>query len=138
MQKVKFYKKGEIGPVELSWWGALRTSYIYTFLSICLFVFNKRQKGWTDWAQLFFLRGTLYDPRKDLRILRITKSCVQNLLSFVKFWPSKTNVNTQIYFVFSKRERKCCIFYGNSDAPMEGLGLKIRECFKMTSFLSNS
>ena len=56
--------------------------YKYTLacLSVCLSVcINKRQNGWTDWAQI--LCGTSYDPREGLWILEITK-CVSTSLCF--------------------------------------------------------
>ena len=43
-------------------------------LSVCLFVSNKRQNGWTDRAQIFC--GTSRDPREGLWMIKILKICV--------------------------------------------------------------
>ena len=46
--------------------------YIYIWLvwvSVCLFVSNKRQNGWTDPAQIFC--GTSRDPREGLWMIEI-------------------------------------------------------------------
>ena len=48
--------------------------YIYTLLvclSFCLFVSNKRQNDWTDWAKI--LCGIWHDPGKGVWMLRIQK-----------------------------------------------------------------
>ena len=46
---------------------------IYKFgLSVCLFVSNKRQNGWTDQAQFFC--GTIRDHREGLRMIKILKN----------------------------------------------------------------
>ena len=58
---------------------------IYYFAGVfgCLFVTNKRQNGSTDQAQICC--GTSHDPSEGLWMFRITKSCIQKLLIFVKF-----------------------------------------------------
>ena len=43
-------------------------------LSVCLFVSNKRQNGWTDRAQIFC--GTSRKPREGLWMIKILKICV--------------------------------------------------------------
>ena len=56
---------------------------IYKFgLSVCLFVSNKRQKGWTNRAQIFC--GTSRDPREGLWMIEILKICVLEVFNFVK------------------------------------------------------
>ena len=52
----------------------LLSIYIYIYflgLSVCLFVTNKHQNGWTNRAQI--LCGTSYNPKKGLCLLRIQK-----------------------------------------------------------------
>ena len=53
-------------------------------LSVCLFVSNKRQHGWTD--QALILCGTLHDPREGLWMIKISKISLQQQLIFIKFW----------------------------------------------------
>ena len=60
--------------------------YLYIYfarLPVCLFVFNKRQNGWTDRAKI--LCGTLHDPGEGLWKIKISKIIQQNSI-FIKFW----------------------------------------------------
>ena len=71
----------------------LSTSIYFACLAVCLsdlFESNKRQNGWTDRAQI--LCGTSHDPREGLWMLRITKTCIQTLLIFVKFKTARKNI----------------------------------------------
>ena len=53
-------------------------------MSVCLFVSNKRQIGWTDRAQIFC--GTSKDPREGLWMIEILNICLhQNSIS-IKFF----------------------------------------------------
>ena len=57
---------------------------IYKFgLSVCLFVSNKRQNGWTDRAQIFC--GTSHDHRKGLWMIKISNICLHQNSIFIKF-----------------------------------------------------
>ena len=56
--------------------------YLYLYFA-CLLAFNKRENGSTDQAQI--LCGTLQNFSEGLLMLRITKSCLQKSLIFVKF-----------------------------------------------------
>ena len=55
---------------------------------VCLFVWNKRQNGWTDRAQIFC--GTLRDPREGLRMIKIkiffcfVSKCKQKVLTKIQ------------------------------------------------------
>ena len=56
---------------NISWGGIVffSSKSIYKFgLSVCLFVSNKRQNGWTDRAQIFC--GTSRDHREGLRMIK--------------------------------------------------------------------
>jgi len=50
-------------------------------MSVCLFVSNKRQNGWTDQTQILF--GTSRDPREGLWIIKTSKICVSTLFIFL-------------------------------------------------------
>ena len=52
-------------------------------LSVCLFVSNKRQNGWTDKAQIFC--GTSRDPREGLWMIEILNICLHQNSIFIKF-----------------------------------------------------
>ena len=52
-------------------------------LSVCLFVSNKHQHGWTDQAHI--LCGTLHDPREGLWMIKISKISLQQSSIFIKF-----------------------------------------------------
>ena len=52
-------------------------------LSVCLFVSNKRQNGWTDRAQFFC--GTSRDPREGLWKLKISNICLHQNSIVIKF-----------------------------------------------------
>ena len=52
-------------------------------LSVCLFVSNKRQNGWTDRAHIFC--GTSRDPREGLEIIKISNICLHQNSIFIKF-----------------------------------------------------
>ena len=57
---------------------------IYKFsLSVCLFISNKRQNGWTDRAQIFC--GTSRDPREGLWMIKISNICLHQNWIFIKF-----------------------------------------------------
>ena len=57
---------------------------IYKFgLSVCLFVSNKRQNGWTDRAYIFC--GTSRDPREGLWMIKISNICLHQNSIFIKF-----------------------------------------------------
>ena len=56
-------------------------------LSVCI---QKRQKGWTNRAPI--LCWTSHDPRADLRMLKITKICVQKILIFINFENVRKNI----------------------------------------------
>ena len=57
-------------PISPAVLPAIRNISIYKFgLSVCLFVSNKRQTGWTDWAQIFC--GTSRDHREGLWMIKI-------------------------------------------------------------------
>ena len=57
---------------------------IYKFgLSVCLFVSNKRQNGWTDRAQIFC--GTSRDPREGLWLIEILNICLHQNSIAIKF-----------------------------------------------------
>ena len=53
-------------------------------LSVCLFVSNKRQNGWTDRAQIFC--GTSRDSRKGLWIIKISNICLHQNSIVIKFF----------------------------------------------------
>ena len=52
-------------------------------LSVCLFVSNKRQNGWTDRAQIFC--GTSREPREGLWIIKISNICLYQNSIVIKF-----------------------------------------------------
>ena len=52
-------------------------------LSVCLFVYNKRQNGWTDRAQIFC--GTSRDHREGLWMIKISNICLHQNSIFIKF-----------------------------------------------------
>ena len=57
---------------QINWWSFLLPKSIYKFslsvlVSVCLFVSNKRENGWTDRAQIFC--GTSRDHREGLWII---------------------------------------------------------------------
>ena len=52
-------------------------------LSVCLFVSNKRQNGWTDRAQIFC--GTSRDPREGLWMIEILNICLNQNSIVIKF-----------------------------------------------------
>ena len=60
--------------------------YLYTLLvwvSVCLFVSNKRQNGWTDRAQIFC--GTSRAHREGLWMIKILNICLHQNSIFIKF-----------------------------------------------------
>ena len=69
----------------------------FACLSVCLFVTNKRKNGWTDRAQILW--RTWRDPREGLWMLKITKSCIQKFLIFVKFWKCAKKYLIREFFV---------------------------------------
>ena len=52
-------------------------------LSVCLFVSNKRQNGWTDQAQIF--SGISRDPREGLWMIKFSKICLHQNSIFENF-----------------------------------------------------
>ena len=60
----------------------LQSIYKFSF-SVCLFVSNKRQNGWTDRAQIFW--GILRDPREGLWIIKFSKICLHQNSFFENF-----------------------------------------------------
>ena len=52
-------------------------------LSVCFFVSNKRQNGWTDRAQIFC--GTSRDPMEGLWMIEILNICLHHNSIFIKF-----------------------------------------------------
>ena len=57
---------------------------LFVWVSVCLFVSNKRQNGWTDRGQIFC--GTSRDPREGLWMIKISNICLhQNSIS-IKFF----------------------------------------------------
>ena len=67
-------------------WAFLLQEKIQKFSEINIYIFNKRQNGWTDQAQFFC--GTSRDPRKDLWMIKISKNCAKKFFIFVKFYKS--------------------------------------------------
>ena len=60
-----------------------KTQSIYKFgLSVCLFVSNKRQNGWTDRAQNFC--GTSWSPREGLWMIKISNICLHQNSIFIE------------------------------------------------------
>jgi len=53
-------------------------------VSVCLFVSNKRQNGWTDRAQIFC--GTSRDPREGLWMIENLNICLHQNSIFIKFF----------------------------------------------------
>ena len=89
----------------------MNNSFIYKFglgvwlfvcLFVCFFVSNKRQNGWTDWAQIFC--GTSRDPREGFKNLPPSK------FDFWKFWNS-TN------FFFEIPRNFLFLFFVNKENP---------------------
>ena len=87
---------------------------IYKFgLSVCLFVSNKRQNGWTDWAQI--LCGISRDPREGLWMIKFSKICLHQNSIFenfeiprIFFWKSAKfffcylfTRRSPVYFIFT-------------------------------------
>jgi len=80
-------------------------------LLACLFVSNKRQNGWTDRAQI--LCGTSRGPRASLRMIKISKFCVQKFFISVKFWKCAKKyyeIRKLIFFYWTKR--RCSVLTG--------------------------
>ena len=74
-------------------------------LSICLFVSNKSQNGWTDRAQIFC--GTSRDLREGLWMIKILKKFVLKSFWFLKNFENaqKNNMISANFFCF------CFILY---------------------------
>ena len=53
-------------------------------VSVCLFVSNKRQNGWTDRAQIFC--GTSRDSREGLWIIKFSNICLHQNSIVIKFF----------------------------------------------------
>ena len=72
-------------------------------VSVCLFISNKRQNGWTDRAQIFC--GTSSDPREGLWMIEILNICLHQNSIFIKFLQKILKIlkffceNPQINFV---------------------------------------
>ena len=82
----------------------------FAWVSVCLFVSNKRQNGWTDRAQI--LCWTSCDPRKGLWMIKIAKICVLKFFIFEKFWKrAKIIMKSTNFFLFLfytvQRARRC-------------------------------
>ena len=54
------------------------------FLSVCLFVSNKRQNGWTNLAQIICV--TSHDPREGLRMIECLKFTFNRIRCFQVFF----------------------------------------------------
>ena len=81
-------------------------------LSVCLFVFNKRQNGWTDRAQIFC--GTSRDPREGLWMIKFSKICLHQNSIFenfenprIFFWKS---AKFFFFYLFTRRNPVYFIF----------------------------
>ena len=80
------------GPSQVLWTGNyLIYLYIYKFglsvmVGVCLFVSNKRQNGWIDWAQI--LCGTSHGPKEGLWMNKDIKISLQQNSIFIKIWKS--------------------------------------------------
>ena len=89
MGKISFWFKWiSASTYILSQWRFIRVfpRYLYinlACLSVCLFVSNKRQNGWTDRAQFFC--GTSRDPREGLWMIKISNICLHQNSIFIKF-----------------------------------------------------
>ena len=60
---------------------------LYAWASGCLFVSNKGQTDWTDRAQI--LCGTSHVPKEGLKMIKISKICLQRNTILIKFWKSR-------------------------------------------------
>ena len=75
--------------------------YIYILcLSVCFFVSNKRQNGWTDRTKILCV--TSHDPSEVLWMLRITKN---RLKIYFKIPEKILSHQRTFYFCFIQRER---------------------------------
>ena len=79
---------------------------IYTLLGclfLCLFVSNKRENRWTDWAQI--LCGSSHIPWKSfkkIKILKISKICLQQNSIFIKFEnPRKFYIKNFLFLLYN-------------------------------------
>ena len=81
-----FKNKFNVNKTEI--WNKICLNYIlsiYKFgLSVCLFVSNKLQNGWTDRAQIFC--GTSRDSREGLWIIKISNICLHKNSIVIKFF----------------------------------------------------
>ena len=80
-------------------------------LSVCLFVSNKRQNGWTDRAQIFC--GTSHDPREGFWMIKFSKICLHQNSIFenfenprICFWKS-----AKFFFMLFVNKENPCVFY---------------------------
>ena len=92
--------------------GTQSESSIYKFglsvcLSVCLFVSNKRQNGWTDRAQIFC--GTSCDPREGLWMIKFSKIWIYQNLIFENF------ENPRIFFW--KSAKFFCLLFVYKEKP---------------------
>jgi len=87
----KYSSLKECQPIRSSNWPAIadiniyerKSLSIYKFgLSVCLFVSDKRQNGWTDRAKIFC--GTSRDPREGLWMIKISNICLHQNSIFIK------------------------------------------------------
>ena len=91
-------------------------------MSVCLFVSNKRQNGWTDRAQIFC--GTSRDPTEGLWMIKISNTCLhQNSISIKFFKILKIHKifceNPRIIFVLFYDVHKENMFTINLEAGRE-------------------
>jgi len=71
----------------------------FACLSVCLLVSNKRQKVWTDLAQIF--GGAFRDPRVRFMDNQIFKNLPVTKFDFGKFWNSMNGIwSAKFCFVF--------------------------------------
>ena len=90
-------------------------TYLYrnlTCLSVCLFVSNIRQNGWTARAQIFC--GTSRDHREGLWMIKISNICLhQNSIfnKFLKVWKSTkffVKIRELFLFCFTMYTKRTC------------------------------
>ena len=69
--------------ISKNWSFPFVASSIYKFgLSVCLFVSNKRQNGWTDRAHIFCRISR--DPKEGLGMIKVSKPCLHQNLILIK------------------------------------------------------
>ena len=79
---------------------------IYKFgLSVCFFVSNKRQNGWTDRAQIFC--GTSRSPREGLWMIKISNICLYQNSIVIKFFKI-LKIRELFLFCFTMYTKRTC------------------------------